>query len=80
MGPLAGAVDSYGYNGRYEVVSARRTLGGVPVQGFSEDFAYDPIGNRVSATDYDEGGTPRTSLYAANSLNQYVSRTVPDFA
>ena len=22
-------------------LSARRTLGGVPVQGFSEDFAYD---------------------------------------
>ena len=61
-------------------VDTRRTLGGIPVQGFSEDFAYDPIGNRVSATDYDESGTPRTSIYAANSLNQYVSRTVPGWA
>ena len=64
----------------YKPVSARRTLGGVPVQGFSEDFAYDPIGNRVSATDYDEDGNPRTSLYSANALNQYVSRTVPGWA
>ena len=64
----------------YKPVSARRTLGGVPVQGFSEDFAYDPIGNRVSATDYDENGNPRTSLYTANALNQYVSRTVPGWA
>ena len=32
----------------------RRTLGGESVAGFDEDFAYDPIGNRVSATDYDE--------------------------
>ena len=28
MGPLSGATDAYGYNGRNEVVSARRTLGG----------------------------------------------------
>ena len=40
----------------------------------------DPIGNRVSATDYDEGGKPRTSRYTANALNQYVSRTVPGWA
>ena len=57
MGPLSGATDAYGYNGRNEVVSARRTLGGSPVAGFDEDFAYDPIGNRISATDYDETGT-----------------------
>ena len=43
-------------------------------------FAYDPIGNRVSATDYDETGAAHTSLYAANALNQYVSRTVPGWA
>ena len=80
MGPLSGATDAYGYNGRNEVVSARRTLGGSPVAGFDEDFAYDPIGNRVSATDYDETGAARTSTYTANNLNQYVSRMVPGWA
>ena len=71
---------NYGYNGRNEVVSARRTLGGSPVAGFDEDFAYDPIGNRVSATDYDETGAARTSTYTANNLNQYTARTVPGWA
>ena len=80
MGPLSGATDAYGYNGRNEVVSARRTLGGSPVAGFDEDFAYDPIGNRVSSTDYDETGAARTSTYTANNLNQYTSRTVPGWA
>ncbi|MBQ6328907.1 MAG: hypothetical protein IJI35_07835, partial [Kiritimatiellae bacterium] len=80
MGPLSGATDAYGYNGRNEVVSARRTLGGSPVAGFDEDFAYDPLGNRVSATDYDETGAARTSTYTANSLNQYTARTVPGWA
>lgn len=59
MGPLSGATDAYGYNGRNEVVSARRTLGGESVAGFNEDFAYDPIGNRISSTDYDETGSAR---------------------
>ena len=80
MGPLSGATDAYGYNGRNEVVAARRTLGGSPVAGFDEDFAYDPIGNRVSSTAYDETGAARTSTYTANALNQYVSRTVPGWA
>lgn len=61
MGPLSGATDAYGYNGRNEVVSARRTLGGESVAGFNEDFAYDPIGNRISSTAYDETGAARTS-------------------
>ena len=80
MGPLSGATDAYGYNGRNEVVSARRTLGGESVAGFDEDFAYDPIGNRISATDYDETGAARISTYAANNLNQYTARTVPGWA
>ncbi len=57
MGPLSGATDAYGYNGRNEVVSARRTLGGSPVAGFNEDFAYDHIGNRISSTDYADDAT-----------------------
>ena len=77
MGPLAGSVDAYGYNGRNEVVSAHRTLDGSAVRGFAEGFAYDPIGNRVTATGYDETGASYVSGYAANELNQYVSRSVP---
>ena len=62
--------------GTVEVFSLR-TLDGSPVAGFDEDFAYDPIGNRVSSTDYDETGAARTSTYTANALNQYTARTVP---
>ena len=80
MGPLSGVTDAYGYNVRNEVVSARRTLGGESVAGFNEDFAYDPIGNRVSSTDYDEAGAARTSTYTANNINQYTARTVPGWA
>ena len=35
------------------------------------DF-YDPIGNRTSATDYDEQGNPLVSSYSANALNQII--------
>ena len=58
----------------------RRMLGGESVAGFNEVFSYDPIGNRVSSTDYDETGAARTSTYTANNLNQYTSRTVPGYA
>ena len=61
MGPLAGSIDVYGYNGRNEVVSSRRILNGSEVRGFSEEFAYDPIGNRVTATGYDETGASYVS-------------------
>ena len=44
------------------------------------DYAYDPIGNRTSATEYDESGAPLFAEYAANSLNQYTQRTVPGYA
>ena len=77
MGSLAGSVDSYGYNARNEVVSAHRTLDGSAVSGFSEGFSYDPIGNRITATEHDESGTSHVSNYTANELNQYVSRSVP---
>ena len=80
FGALAGASDAYGYNTRSEVTSARRTLGADPVGGFAFDYAYDPIGNRTSATEYDESGAPLPSAYAANALNQYTQRTVPGYA
>ena len=74
---LSGSVDHYGYNDRSEVVSARRTLNGEEVRGFSFGYAYDPIGNRTSSTEWDENGVPYTSHYTANELNEYESRTVP---
>ncbi|MBR5436518.1 MAG: RHS repeat-associated core domain-containing protein, partial [Muribaculaceae bacterium] len=74
---LSGSVDHYGYNDRSEVVSAHRTLNGEEVRGFSFGYAYDPIGNRTSSTEWDENGVAHTSHYAANELNEYESRTVP---
>ena len=73
-------MDAYGYNARNEVISARRTKSGEIIHGFNEDFEYDPIGNRISSTTYNELGEPKTSQYIANNLNQYTSRTVPGYA
>ena len=80
FGDLSGSVDRYGYNQRSEVTSSRRTKNGQPVQGFSEDFAYDPIGNRKTSSTYNEKGEAQTSTYQANNLNQYTSRTTPGYA
>ena len=74
---LSGSVDHYGYNDRSEVISAHRTLNGEEVRGFSFGYAYDPIGNRTSSTEWDENGVAHTSHYTANELNEYESRTVP---
>jgi RHS repeat-associated protein len=75
-----GSIDSYTYNARSELTSARRTKNGQPVPGFSEDFDYDPIGNRRSSATYNEKGEAQTSTYEANNLNQYTSRTTPGYA
>ena len=77
---LFGVMNAYGYNLRAEVVSSRRTFDGAEVRGFDYDYAYDPIGNRTSATDYDEQGNALVSSYTANALNQYTQRTVPGYA
>ena len=80
FGDLAGATDAYGYNDRSEVVSSRRTLDSAEVRGFDYDYAYDPIGNRICTTNYDEQGNALVSSYSANALNQYTQRTVPGHA
>ena len=80
FGDLSGSIDSYTYNARSELTSARRTKNGQPIPGFSEDFDYDPIGNRRSSSTYNEKGEAQTSTYAANNLNQYTSRTTPGYA
>ncbi len=80
FGDLSGSIDSYTYNARSELISARRTKNGQPIPGFSEDFDYDPIGNRRSSSTYNERGEAQTSTYQANNLNQYTSRTTPGYA
>ena len=80
FGDLSGSVDAYTYNARSELISARRTKNGQPIPGFSEDFDYDPIGNRRSSSTYNERGEAQTSTYEANNLNQYTSRTTPGYA
>lgn len=80
FGDLSGSVDTYTYNARSELTSARRTKNGQPIPGFSEDFDYDPIGNRRSSATYNEKGEAQTSTYEANNLNQYTSRTTPGYA
>ena len=80
FGDLSGSVDSYTYNARSELTSARRTKNGQPIPGFSEDFDYDPIGNRRSSSTYNEKGEAQTSTYEANNLNQYTQRTTPGYA
>ena len=75
--------DAYGYNARSEVTSARRALADNPnqgIRGFSYDYAYDPIGNRITSKEYDHEDNARMSSYAANALNQYTQRTVPGYA
>ncbi len=52
-------------------------MNGEEVRGFSFGYAYDPIGNRTSSTEWDENGVPRSSHYTANELNEYESRTIP---
>ena len=80
FGDLSGSIDSYTYNARSELTSARRTKNGQPIPGFSEDFDYDPIGNRRSSATYNEKGEAQTSTYEANNLNQYTQRTTPGYA
>ena len=80
FGDLSGSIDSYAYNARCELTSARRTKNGQPIPGFSEDFDYDPIGNRRSSATYNEKGEAQTSTYEANNLNQYTTRTTPGYA
>ena len=80
FGDLSGSIDSYTYNARSELISARRTKNGQPIPGFSEDFDYDPIGNRRSSATYNERGEAQTSIYQANNLNQYTQRTTPGYA
>ncbi len=70
------AFNRFGYNDRNEVTASNRYLGtnindlSQPVNSETRIYDYDPIGNRISAT---EGTIGKT--YATNDLNQYDSIT-----
>ena len=57
---------SYTYNDRSELTGAASNMDTT----YSYSYAYDPIGNRITAN---EAGVPWT--YTTNSLNQYTSAT-----
>jgi RHS repeat-associated protein len=54
---------------------------GTPVAAQQFSYAFDDIGNRISAAagGDDSGFNLRTSTYSANALNQYTNRTVPGY-
>ncbi len=66
---------SYAYDslGRLASVAAN-SAGTFNLQPSTFNYLIDPIGNRLSATEYAESGDALVSSYAANALNQYTSR------
>jgi RHS repeat-associated protein len=72
----------YGYDTLGQVISGKRYWSdGVPVAGQQFEYGFDDIGNRKTAkSGGNASGTDlRSSIYQANALNQYVSRTVPPY-
>ena len=76
-----GSTWTYEYNGKGEVESGVKKFSDnfTYVPGHQFQYAYDGIGNRVSAeVGGDANGQDRQSLsYTANSLNQYTGYTSP---
>ena len=66
----------YGYDRLSQVTGGERVdaTTNAPVAGGSFRYAYDGIGNRVSAQ---EGSSANLLRYSANNLNQYVSIFAP---
>jgi hypothetical protein len=77
------AFDAYAYNGRSEVTGAQRYHGtdvsdtSTAYGGREFGYAYDPIGNRTSASET-IGGSTLAKTYTANALNQYTAIANPD--
>jgi RHS repeat-associated protein len=70
----------YTYDSLGQVTAGKRYWQeGTPVTGQQFEYGFDTIGNRTStgAGGDASGGHLRYAGYTANSLNQYVSRTVP---
>ena len=74
------AFERYAYNARSELIGAHRFYGSDiadesrPVSGRSFEYAYDPMGNRISSTE-EKNGTPVVTSYWSNELNQYARTT-----
>src|SRR5437870_4826255 len=71
----------YQHDSLGQVTSGKRYWSdGTPVAGQQFEYAFDDIGNRTSTkVGGDAGGAGlRSSVYAANNLNQYTSRSNPD--
>ena len=77
------AFDAYSYNGRSEVTGAQRYHGtdvsdtSTVYGGRQFGYEYDPIGNRISASET-IGGETLAKAYTANALNQYTAIANPD--
>jgi RHS repeat-associated protein len=75
-----GSYWNYGYDDLGQVTSGKRYWAdNTPVAGQQYEYDFDDIGNRKSTTSNAKPET-RNSLYTANLLNQYTSRTVPGYA
>jgi hypothetical protein len=76
------AFDAYSYNTRSEVTGAQRYHGtdvsdtSTVYGGRQFGYAYDPIGNRTSASET-IGGSTLAKAYTANALNQYTAIANP---
>ena len=71
---------NYAYDSKGEVISgAKAWSDGTPVAGEQFQYTFDDIGNRTStqAGGDQYGQNLRFASYAANSVNEYTSRTVP---
>lgn len=77
----APAYTRWTYDDRNQLTESRRFLGtnltneSQPVTAENRSYAYDPIGNRISAT---TGGS--SAEYSTNSLNQYTDASGASFA
>jgi RHS repeat-associated protein len=71
LGRVTNAVDSFSVLRNY-LYNARSEVTGVAVGTNTAAYLYDPIGNRISATE-----NTKTTEYLANNLNQYSQISVP---
>jgi hypothetical protein len=73
---------NYDYNDRNELTGAvKEWTNQTPVAGQQYEYTYDNIGNRTATAEGGDanGSNLRSSIYSANALNQYTSRTVPPY-
>lgn len=68
-----GTVRAYGYDPLYRLTQETVTDGaGEPL--YSDSFAYDPVGNRLSHTRQEAGAAPATTAYAYDERDRLTSR------